>query len=100
MEMIDLERVRGWKDEVRMKNREISSERAKEVSPANPLCDRSGKGGALLAAGGFTSPVLIQYGDPGDGIPFDRILDIFDLHLVADERGSRIHKGLIAAPEY
>ena len=32
--------------------------------------------------------ILFQDSDPGDGIPPDRILDIFDLHPVTDERGS------------
>ena len=36
-------------------------------------------------AGFFKSPVLFQYSDPSDGVPHDRILDIFDLHPVADQ---------------
>ena len=44
--------------------------------------------------------ILFQYTNPGDGIPPDRILGIFNLHPVPDQRGSRIQEGLIAAPEY
>jgi hypothetical protein len=38
--------------------------------------------------GELTNNSLLQNGDPADGIPPDGILYIFDLHSVADERGS------------
>ena len=64
------------------------------VKPARPLLAAGdpyrGRGGQGEEGEerGLTDISLFHHCDPGDGIPPDRILDIFDLHFVADQRRS------------